>query len=81
MDFIKFYIDTNLVGESAFNNWPEVFNMSMYIGTWPDKNPKSHFYSPIGPLFIGEIDPRILKEIFAYNPTEIQDNVKSTANN
>lgn len=73
MDFIKFYIDTNPVGISNFANWPEVFDMSMYIGTWPDKNPKSHFYSQIsGPIFVGEIDSRILKEIFEYNPIKNQ---------
>lgn len=81
MDFIKFYIDAKLVNESAFVNWPEVFDMSMHIGTWPDKNPKSHFYSPIsGPLFIGEIDSRILKETFAYNPIKKQNNIKPIAN-
>lgn len=73
MDFIKFYIDTFLIGESAFINWPEVFDMSMYIGTWPDKNPKSHFYSQIsGPIFIGESDKRILKEVYEISPTKKQ---------
>ncbi|MCP4763229.1 MAG: hypothetical protein GY870_15760 [archaeon] len=82
MDFIKFYIDTIPIGESNFVNWPEVFNMSMYIGTWPDKNPKSHFYSQIsGPLFVGEIDSRIIKEIFEYDPIKDQlEKMKPTAN-
>lgn len=83
MDFIKFYIDTILVGESIFINWPEEFNMSMYIGTWPNKNPKSHFYSEISrPLFVEEIDSRIIKEIFEYNPIKNKHRrTKSTANN
>jgi len=82
MDFIKFYIDTILIGERTFINWPEVFDMPMYIGTWPDKNPKSQFYSQIsGPLFVGEIDRRILLEMFEFNPVKQQlKKIKSTAN-
>jgi len=69
MDFIKFYIDAKIIGESPFSNWPEVFTMSMYIGTWPDKDPKSHFYSNISePIFIEEIDQRIVKEIYTHKP-------------
>ncbi len=71
MDFIKFFIDTNLIGESNYVNWPESFNYSMHIGTWPDKNPKSHFYSKISePIFVGEIDSRIIKEIYLHNPSK-----------
>ena len=78
MDFIKYYIDSDLVGKKPFKNWPDNFNMSMSIGTWPDKNPKTHFYSLISnPIFIGEIDSRIIKEIYQYKPERIE---KSTAN-
>jgi hypothetical protein len=74
MDFIRFYIDTKLIGERTFINWPGAFNYSMYIGTWPDKNPKSQFYSRISePLFVGEIDSRILKETYSHKPTKLNE--------
>jgi hypothetical protein len=71
MDFIKFYIDKNLVGEKIFENWPEDFKSSMFIGTWPNKDPNHQFYSDIStPYFAGEIDSRILNEIFNHKPDE-----------
>ena len=71
MDFIKFYIDTKLIGKKRFANWPEDSKMSMYIGTWPDKNPKNQFYAPISaPLFSGILDPRIIKEQYDFKPNK-----------
>jgi len=71
MDFIKLYIDSKVIEEKQFKNWPVDFTSSMYIGTWPDKNPQSQFYSDISlPLFIGEIDSRIINEIYAHKPNE-----------
>lgn len=71
MDFIKFYIDTKVIEEIPFKNWPKDFKSSMYIGTWPDKKPQSQFYSEISqPFFVGEIDSRIINEIYANRPSE-----------
>lgn len=68
MNFIRFYIDLELIGEKEFKNWPEKYN-SLHLGTWPNKNPESQFYSLLSnPLFIGQIDERILPEVFSHKP-------------
>ena len=74
MDFIRFYIDAKLIGERTFINWPVNYNYSMHIGTWSDNNPKSQFYSRISePLFVGEIDSRILKETYSHKPIKFKE--------
>ncbi len=64
-DYIKFFVDRDLVGENKFEFWPTDFNHSIIIGNWVDKKNDHNFNSKVGGFYFveKEFDKRIIDNI------------------
>jgi len=49
-DFIKFYVDSVLVGAKKFEHWPEELATDCFVGTWPTRSAGHYVNSSVGPL-------------------------------
>lgn len=69
-NYIKFVVDTEIVAEENFINWPSDFSESVLIGTWANRAGTHYFDSKVGPfkLIESKYDKELIAEYFKNKP-------------
>lgn len=50
-NFVRFYIDTDAVGQNEYQHWPQALTGNMVLGTWVNDRPNFKFNSEVGPCY------------------------------
>lgn len=69
-NYIIFLIDSKVVAEGQYENWPSDFSGKMMIGTWSNSVSVHNFGSKLGPVYIinSEFDKNMINEILKEKP-------------